>query len=78
MRWLDSITNAMNMNLGKLWKMVRVREAWRATVYGVTKSQTGLNNNNKHFKHAVFTARLVIPLYCRNIRKYRSAEKIKK
>ena len=58
MRWLDSITNAMNMNLGKLWKVVRVREAWRATVYGVTKSQTGLNNNNKHFKHAVFIARL--------------------
>ena len=47
MRWLDSITNAMNMNLGKLWKIVRVREAWRATVYGVTKSRTGLNNNNK-------------------------------
>ena len=44
MRWLDSITNAMNMNLGKLWKIVRVREAWRATVYGVTKSGTQLSD----------------------------------
>ena len=42
MRWLDSITNAMNMNLGKLQKMVRDREAWRAAVHGVTKSRTRL------------------------------------
>ena len=39
-RWLDSITDAMNMNLGKLGEMLRDREAWHATVYGVTKSQT--------------------------------------
>ena len=38
MRWLDSITDAMNMNLGKLRKMVRDREAWCAAVHGVTKS----------------------------------------
>ena len=40
MRWLDGITEAMNMNLGKLQEMVRDREAWRAAVHGVTKCQT--------------------------------------
>ena len=44
MRWLDGITNAMNMNLGKLQGMVRDREAWHATVHGVEKSQTQLGN----------------------------------
>ena len=40
MRWPDCITDAMNMNLGKLHEMVRDREAWRAAVHGVTKSWT--------------------------------------
>ena len=40
MRWLDGITDATNMNLGKLREMVRDREAWRAVVHGVTKSRT--------------------------------------
>ena len=38
MRWLDGITDAMGMNLGKFQQMVRDREAWRAVVHGVTKS----------------------------------------
>ena len=44
MRWLDSIADAMDMNLGKLWEMVRDREAWGATVHEVTKNWTRLGN----------------------------------
>ena len=48
MRWLDSITDTMNMNLGKLSEMVRDRKAWHVGIHGVAKSRTQLKNNNNY------------------------------
>ena len=59
MRWLDGITDSMDMSLSKFQEIVKDREAWGAAVHGVTKSQTQLRQNNNNLIHTYYIMHII-------------------
>ena len=53
MKWLDNITDAMDINVGQIWQIVKDREVWHATVHGVTKSRTRLSKRTTKYPHTL-------------------------
>ena len=58
MRWLEGITDSMDMSLGKLWEMVMDREAWHAAIYGVAKRGTQLSDLTEYMASFVISSML--------------------